>query len=269
MVIRLQVVSELHLETPKAYDVFEIKPIAEYLALLGDIGYISHEQEYFDFLRRHLLKFRIVFLVLGNHEPWHSTWDATKGAVRDFEREISQERQSEPSLGEFILLDRDVYHLNCLGSSDNVAILGCTLFSDVPASSMEAVSFGINDFYHTENWTVEDHNAQFEGDLRWLNEQVSFIKGTKLIILTHYSPTLDSRASNARHKDSPISSGFATDLSRQPAWLSDDVKAWVFGHTHYNCDYVDEGTGKRVVANQRGYYFSQSIGFDERKVIEL
>lgn len=128
----LQVVSDIHLESPKAYDIFEIVPRAPHLALLGDIGYVFHKQEYFDFLRRHLLKFRTIFLVLGNHEPWHSTWDATKEAIRGFETQISQERQSSANLGAFVLLDRTVYHL-AEENGKSVAILGCTLFSRVPA----------------------------------------------------------------------------------------------------------------------------------------
>lgn len=230
MVIKLQIVSDLHLEAPKAYDIFEITPKAPHLALLGDIGYISHKQAYFDFLRRHLLKFQTVFLVLGNHESWDASWDATKQAIREFERETSQERQSTAGLGEFILLDRNVYHLRGSTKDESVAILGCTLFSSVPAQSTTAVSFGINDFYNTDDWTVEKHNAQFEGDIQWLNEKVSSLRGTKIVVLTHYSPTLDERTCDPRHKDSQIQSGFATDLSSHLVWRSDDVKLWAFGH---------------------------------------
>ncbi|KAI1290532.1 Ser/Thr protein phosphatase superfamily [Xylaria venustula] len=266
--VNLQVISDIHLESPKGYDIFEITPKAPHLALLGDIGCVFHEQEYFDFLRRHLMKFRTVFLVLGNHEPWHSTWDSTKEAIRGFEHQISQERQSSAGLGEFVLLDRTVYHLE-EGTGESIAIVGCTLFSHVPAQSMKAVSFGVNDFYQIDNWTVEEHDAMFEGDLHWLNEQVSSLRGTKIVVLTHYSPTLDERTTDPRHRNSAISSGFATDLSSSPVWLSEDVAVWAFGHTHFNCDYLDERTGKRVVTNQRGYYFGQSLEFDEGKVIEL
>ncbi|KAI0181723.1 Ser/Thr protein phosphatase superfamily [Hypoxylon sp. FL1284] len=266
--VAIQIVSDLHLETPKAYDLFDITPKAPYLALLGDIGYICDSQDYFGFLRRHLLKFRVVFLVMGNHEPWHSTWEKAKETICDFEREISQERQTTDSLGEFILLDRKTCHIR-EPTGENIAILGCALFSRVPDESKTNVSFGINDFYRIDDWTVEEYNAQFEGDLQWLNEQVLSLRGTKLLILTHYSPTIDSRASDPKHKNSPIQSGFATDLSDQEVWLSEDVKVWAFGHTHYNFDYIDETTGKRVVANQRGYYFRQSTAFEPDKVIEF
>ena len=32
------------------------------------------------------------------------------------------------------------------------------------------------------------------------------------------------------------------------------MKLWAFGHTHYSVDFKDEETGKRVIANQKGYY---------------
>ncbi|KAK5625750.1 hypothetical protein RRF57_001466 [Xylaria bambusicola] len=264
----LQIISDIHLESPRTYDIFEIIPKAPHLALSGDVGYVFHKQEYFDFLRRYLLKFQTIFLVLGNHEPWHSTWDVTKEAIRDFERQISQERQSSTSLGKFVLLDRTIYHLEA-ETGESIAVIGCTLFSQVPAQSIEAVSFGVNNFYQTENWTVEDHNAMFEGDLKWLNEQVLSLRGNNIIVLTHYSLTLDECIIDLKYKGSLIRFGFATDLSNSAAWLSDDVIVWAFGHTHFNCDYVGERTGKRVVTNQRGYYFTQSLGFYEDKVIEI
>jgi len=43
----------------------------------------------------------------------------------------------------------------------------------------------------------------------------------------------------------------------------------VFRHTHFNCDFIDEGTGKHVVINQRGYYFSQAGRFDAEKVVTI
>jgi hypothetical protein len=46
----IQIVSDLHLEAPKAYDVFDIVPQAPYLALLGDIGLSSHGDEFLGFL---------------------------------------------------------------------------------------------------------------------------------------------------------------------------------------------------------------------------
>ncbi|KAI1174059.1 Ser/Thr protein phosphatase superfamily [Nemania sp. FL0916] len=288
----LQIVSDLHLESPRSsYEVFEIPPKAPYLALLGDVGYlVHHEEEYLGFLRRHLAKFRVIFLVLGNHEPWHSSWE-----------------ESQPDLGELVILDRDKYRIET-PSGKSIRVLGCTLFSHVPPSAAEAVSFGVNDFYYTENWSVEQHNSAFARDLAWLNSEVAALEAeaadleaeiaisvvkvavmgpevaaileadapgwtetkdeTVVVVLTHFSPTRDVRASDPQHRASRITSAFATDLRDATCWRSPAVKLWAFGHTHYNCDFVDDDTGMRVVANQRGYYGSQVQPFAD-KVVEI
>jgi predicted phosphodiesterase len=238
----IQILSDLHLEEPKSYDTFEIIPMAPYLALIGDIG-CAKDPEYLSFLERQLSKFKIGFLVLGNHEPFHNSWATTKRRLRQFEKEITT-KDSDGNLRLFILMDKTRYDI-----SPNTTILGCTLFSNISPSQKESVSLGFSDFHRIENWTVEDHNQAFLADLAWLNAQVKAIPETepesKIIILTHHSPTTSPGATNPAHSESRISSGFATDLSGEFCWTSRNVKVWVFGHTHFNCDFIDNDTGKR------------------------
>ncbi|KAI0472541.1 Ser/Thr protein phosphatase superfamily [Xylariaceae sp. FL0804] len=268
--VAIQIVSDLHLESPKAYDVFEIPPRAPHLALLGDIGYARDEEEYTGFLRTQLRNFRTVFLVLGNHEPWHLSWEAARDKLRRFERIAREERAADPRLGSFVLLDKTRYDLEGPGG-ESITILGCTLFSRVPAESLEAVSFGVNDFYLTEDWTVEQHTATFEEELQWVNSQVAEAQnaGRRCVVFTHYSPTADQRATEPRYANDPKRSGFRTELRGEGCFRSQAVGLWAFGHTHFNCDFVDEETGTRVLANQRGMYFSQSAAFEVGKTVEL
>ncbi|KAJ5126783.1 hypothetical protein N7448_007562 [Penicillium atrosanguineum] len=261
----LQIVSDLHLEKPPTYDVFEIIPEAPYLALLGDIGLVR-DDGFFTFIKAQLQKFQIVFLLLGNHEPWHSTWVKTKERIKQFSDSVKQQ-YSTKDLGVFVFLDQTRYDL-----SSEVTILGCTLYSQISEQHRERISTGVNDFYHIDNWTVDDHNAAHRADLDWLNGQVSEIATSepqrKIVVFTHYSPVAqDPRAVDPRHVDSPLSSGFATDLSMQECWKNSRVCLWAFGHTHYNTEFMEEGTGKLVVSNQRGYYSSHSKGFEPRKVV--
>lgn len=66
----IQILSDLHLESPSAYDIFEVVPKAPILALLGDIGYVgAHKDDYLTFLNQQL-------------------------------------SHSNPKLGQFVLLDR-------------------------------------------------------------------------------------------------------------------------------------------------------------------
>ena len=267
---QIQILSDLHLETPSAYDVFDIPPVAPYLALLGDIGN-TKDDGFFAFIEAQLAKFQIVFLLLGNHEPYHSSWETARNRVKDFSESLAlKQYQDRNQLGDFIFLDQTRYDLN-----SEVTILGCILYSKVTAAQEERVSFGLNDFYHIEDWTVAQHCVAHESDLRWLNDHVSVISKTepqrKIVIFTHHCPVAaDIRSIDpARPESSPLSSGFSTDLSGELCWMNPQVKVWAFGHTHYNCDFVDEKTGKRVIANQRGYYFAQANSFDVQLAVSV
>ncbi|KAK4168303.1 Metallo-dependent phosphatase-like protein [Cladorrhinum sp. PSN259] len=262
-----QIISDTHLEAHKGYDTFPIIPKAPYLALLGDIGAVQpHKDEFADFLLRQLEQFKIVFFVPGNHEPYGSNW----GCVKDFLDHVvdlaRSRREQEPSLGQFVPLTRGRYDFD--DDETKVSVLGCILYSNVPAPSMQQVSMFLNDFHVTEDWTVDEHNAQHKADLNWLNDQVASLEqsGRKIVIFTHHSPTTDERANNPRHAGSSVSSGFRTDLSKEKCWTSAQVKLWAFGHTHYNCDFVDE-YGKRVYTNQRGYYFHEADGYDGEGIV--
>lgn len=271
--VQLQILSDLHLEAPAAYDIFTITPTAPYLALLGDIGYVKDEG-FFEFLRKQLANFQIVFLVLGNHEPYGSSWCEAKSAVRKFEQDMDTLFQRGEVKGKFVFLDQTRYDI-----SSTVTVLGCTLFSNVIPEETERVSFGLNDFYRIkDDWSVEKHVEAHLSHLAWLNTQVDSISreepDRKVIILTHYCPCTHEKVVDPKHAtNSKISSGFMSDLSGQVCWgdSSRIVKVWAFGHTHFNCDFEGQetGTGKRVVSNQRGYYFAQSEGFDGEKVVEV
>lgn len=119
--IQIQILSDLHLETPSAYDIFTINPKAPFLALLGDIGYVK-DDGFFEFIRTQLQRFHVVFLVLGNHEPYHSNWTETKSKVLRFKHDADHMFQEGEITGKFIFLDQTRFDI-----SATVTILGCTL----------------------------------------------------------------------------------------------------------------------------------------------
>ncbi|KAJ9287203.1 hypothetical protein DTO021C3_5121 [Paecilomyces variotii] len=265
--IQIQILSDLHLETPPAYDIFTIVPKAPFLALLGDIGYVK-DDGFFDFIRTQLQRFRVVFLVLGNHEPYHSNWTETKSKVLRFKHDADHMFQEGEITGKFILLDQTRFDI-----SATVTILGCTLFSHVTADQAESVNFGLNDFYHIDDWSVEKHQEAHVADLTWLNTEIDSISRfepqRKIVVFTHYCPSTHETVIDPRHRNSRISSGFMTDLKMEQCWQRNTVKLWAFGHTHFNCDFQDAETGKRVVSNQRGYYFAQAAGFNSEMVVRI
>ncbi|PSN73502.1 hypothetical protein BS50DRAFT_607111 [Corynespora cassiicola Philippines] len=221
----IQVLSDIHLDAPKAYDIFEITPKAAYLAFLGDIGnVVSHQDGYLAFLRDQL-------------RPYHASWPSAVGTLRAFEQDVRR----DDSLGAFMLLARNSFAI----PDSNLAVLGCSLFSRVPNEGEEAASFGIEDFYHIEGWDVPAYNAAHERDLAWLNGQVAALEGreAEAVVLTHSSPTRAAPAVNPKHAQSLIRADFSMGLSDQVCFKSSDVKVWPFGHTHCNCDVLVEREG--------------------------
>lgn len=269
----IQILSDLHLEAPKGYDVFEITPTAPHLALLGDIGCVE-DPGYFVFLEKQLPLFKTVFLLLGNHEPYRSSWATARAKLRLFETDMAEKKKTADGghLGSFVFLDQTRHDL-----SPTLTVLGCTLFTHVPPPHADHVSSRLKDFHHIAAWTLAAHNAAHAADLAWLNAQVAALAAAEphraLVILTHHSPTTRAAAVDPAHAQSPVGSGFATDLARESCWTAGNVRAWAFGHTHFNCDFVaEEGGGEgglRVLTNQRGYCFRESAGFDGGKCVEV
>lgn len=268
-----QIMSDLHLETPKArpsYEDFEIQPQCKGLALLGDIGNVS-DARLFDFLDRQLQQFEVVLFVLGNHEPYGVALADAKATMCAFEAEIDTQRRSTNStVGKFIFMDRKRYEW-----SEDTTVLGCTLFTFIQPRQQDSVARFVSDFANIKNWSVESHNAAHESDLQWLNTQVSHCVQTEphrsIVILTHHSPTALEAANDPRHVQDyiQIQSAFVTDLSDQICWKSPQVRLWAFGHTHSSCDMVDSQTGKMVVANQKGYRKAEVLDFDSTKVVTV
>ncbi|KAM0325455.1 hypothetical protein ACHAQA_007442 [Verticillium albo-atrum] len=193
-------------------------------------------------------------------------------------------QQKAAKLGRFVFLNRRRYDI-----SETVTILGATLFSHIADEQRQTTSLFVSDFSNIQDWTVDAHNSAHAGDLAWLNREVEAIKresevgeqqpvgigsgsrssrARSVVILTHYSPTCLPQANDPEHLEDErgVQSAFATDLSGEPCWTAPCVKVWAFGHTHFNCDFVDE-RGKRVVANQRGYGREDAFDFDGEKVV--
>ncbi|KAH0545551.1 hypothetical protein FGG08_000382 [Glutinoglossum americanum] len=252
--------SDLHLETHPSYN-FKLKQSVPYLALLGDIGHVGDDL-LFSFLEKQLGHYWVVFFLLGNHDPSHLSWASAKRRVQDFATKMDRLR-SKSTIGKFVFLDQTRYDLN-----DKLTILGCTLFSRVAPEQSAAVATRLVDFRNITNWTVRNHIDAHLSDLRWLNTQVSEISRAEphrqIAIFTHHSPSMDRRSIDQAHKNSEVTSGFATDLGNEECWKSPSVVMWAFGHTHFNCDFVDE-LGKRVVTNQKGYYSVPKESFEMTK----
>jgi hypothetical protein len=182
-----------------------------------------------------------------------------------FVRNTARLQENDSSIGQFVFLNQTRYDL-----TGEITVLGCTLFSNVPSKDAVAVQSRLVDFRDISNWDVGDHVDAHLEDLWWLNAQVSEVAqlGRKIVIFSHHSPCSDRRAVNPKYRQNEVSSGFVTDLSNEQCWTNPAVVLWGFGHTHYSCDFT-ETSGKRVVANQKGYFLIPQKAFSPSKSVEI
>ncbi|KAJ5360687.1 hypothetical protein N7517_009878 [Penicillium concentricum] len=138
-----QILSDLHLEINQQYS-FEIPVCSKYLILAGDIGRLEDYNNYRDFLQNQTMKFELVFLGLGNHEFYETTF--TSGL------EKAKQLEKEPCMnGRLVLLHQRRYDI----PDSHMTILGCTLWSQIPQESADIVRSKISDFQKIKEWSVE------------------------------------------------------------------------------------------------------------------
>ncbi|KAH7093516.1 hypothetical protein FB567DRAFT_610045 [Paraphoma chrysanthemicola] len=244
---------------------------APHLFLLGDIGLAKHPQ-LFTFLSSTLESNCdvVIYYVLGNHEAYGTTLDIAIEKLQGFEASV-QERWGGVKK-RFTFLNRTRIDI-----SPTLTLLGCTLWTHIPAPSASACASLLTDFnVQTGIWdrSIHEHNSDHARDVAWLNASVKSIAdeepGREIVVLTHHSPTVDVRANSARHAGSSVRWGFRTDLSAEVCWTNANVVVWGFGHTHYDCQFWDTGEmgggnggagmeemgkerKKLVLENQKGY----------------
>ncbi|CCM00741.1 uncharacterized protein FIBRA_02781 [Fibroporia radiculosa] len=264
--MRIQIVSDLHLEIERQgspagqeFYFYDIPVKAEHLALLGDIGW-SIDDRLFDWLRKQLELFKVVYFVSGNHEPYRSSIVESVARFQNFADDIN----SDQSLGEFIFLNRTRHDVPA-----ELTILGCTLWAALNPDDLDILSWSLTDFRRISSFDPESFTAIHNADLEWLNATISMISqaepARKIVVFTHHAPTL-SGTGDPKYEGQPTNSAFATELTGEPCWTTGNVVLWAFGHTHWSCDF--ERAGVRVYSNQRGYG-EGGPGYSADKTIDL
>lgn len=254
-IIRFQFMSDLHLEIGQQYSEFSITQQAPYLILAGDIGRLIDRALFSKFLSQQCKLFKLVLLVLGNHEFFGTSHeDGIKEAQR---------LEREPEMGgKLKVLHRQRVDME----EEQLVVLGCALWSFIPPTHRLIVESKVNDFKKISSWNVDSHNSAHNQDLIWLRGQIAAVRfeekhqnlqRRKILVVSHHAPAI-KKSSAPKHRQNAWTCAFATDLLCEEAKEEDrallqEVGYWVFGHTHYTTKFM-EGQVK-VVSNQRGYIF--------------
>lgn len=243
----MQFISDLHLEffNKPLYEqllknILDAKGNNKFIALLGDIGdpmmqkYNFYEQLISDLSG----EYESVFVVAGNHE-YYSGYPMNE--IDDRIEEICD----KPNV--YFLNNRTV---NLVNRDQSIAIVGSTLWSHIPEENKMHVKQRINDY--RQIYTIESDIFTPETSNKLHKEAVEFIeqeleKHKNAIVLTHHSPLIKGTSAPLYEKNR-INCAFSTDLDRI---IKHPVKAWCFGHTHWQTNIVHNGIP--VMSNPLGY----------------
>lgn len=261
--MKIQIVSDIHLEhyddTVKMEDI--LIPKGECLALLGDIGYPTH-QNYKNFIKSCSKNFEKVIVITGNHE-YYCTKANKEYSMADVDVMIKNIADTYDNV---IFLNNDVYEL-----TDDIIVLGTPLWSYIHRSDHSLVESYMNDYIYIHN-DGEQINAKTTSDLHvknleWLMEQFAKYKDKQIIVMTHHTPSY--LAIDEKYKSFPANCAFANRLD----YLFEknlNIKYWFFGHTHSSKEF--KLFLSTVASNPRGYKQNGSYengNYDLEKIYEI
>ena len=245
MKFKFQLFSDLHQEYIKNF--FKIPPKEDYLFLCGDINniYKQNFKPFFDYCSEN---WKQVFYILGNHEFY------IKNNIFDLKNEYKMFFNN--NYQNIHLLDDDFFILNY--NEQNIKIIGSTLWSHIDDTS---IIKNINDFsfiYDKDNefLKIETFNElHIKSKIFILNEINNCLNNNqKCIIMTHFPPT-QKNISNPKYKNTiqSIKNYFSSNFLEEITLNNDNILCWLYGHTHFSNDTIDEQKNIRLISNQLGY----------------
>ena len=281
MIIHL--VSDLHLEFG-----YQEMPGGDVLILAGDIceartlrtdfhktkliNRVPGAFKAYDFFYSECVKYKKVFMVMGNHEHYHG----------DVNRSYDIIRKTFKHLSNLYVMDNEVRVI------DDITFVGGTLWTDMnkkDPSTLYSIKGVMNDFRIIKNSsrkvTFKDEAKKFhervalfcpEDTVEDHKAMITFIDETtkdstkKYVVVGHHSPSKAS--THPRYKEEWMMNGaYSSDLSE---FILDrpQIKLWTHGHTHDPYDYMIGST--RIVCNPRGYIHYEEIADNfEFKLLEV
>jgi predicted phosphodiesterase len=273
--VKIQIVSDIHLEFRGENFQKIIKPSAPILFLLGDIcacGTTDDFNIYKKFITFISTKFKYIFHVPGNHEYYtvgnkNITVDDTiigiDNKIRNFTKEFNN----------VLFLNNNVERLK-IGKKTYVFI-GSTLWTYINPSDRKLVAGLMNDYQYIymnstpkkqtikqnpiRKFNVDDMSIMHTNSVKYITDEMKNIKPDEVaILLTHHKPIKDSNT-----KD-PINQAYESDL--KDIIIHEPFKLACFGHTHVKYNKIINNV--TVISNPKGY-ISQKTKFDDSLAIDV
>lgn len=243
--MKIQIASDLHFEFgDKDYKKEIIQKLSkadsDVLVLAGDI---TSRKDIFETLKDFSNSFESIVYVTGNHEHYGTHIDK----IREIRNDVLD------SFSNVHWLDNSKCEIK------EQRFVGCTLWFNYDKLN-QLYEKNMNDFYSIHNfreWVYKENSASVD----YLQDTIC----ENDIVITHHLPS--NKCVHDNYKNSELNRFFVCDMTRLIEKKS--PKYWLFGHTHYQFDYIFNKT--RIISNPLGYPGEYKSGekFDFAKIIEI
>ena len=273
--VKIQIVSDTHLEFRGENFQKIIKPSAPILFLLGDIcacGTDSDFEIYKKFITFLSPQFRYIFHIPGNHEYY--TVGNKNISVKDTVQGVDAKlRKFTKQFNNVYFLNNDTVRLEMDGKK--YVFIGTILWTMVSPDNKKFIASRMNDYSHiyfnnqkntenSEKWlpvrkfNINDMCALHDKSVKYVKRMMKTISSDETgVLLTHHKPVLDNP------KDT-LHQAYESDLAG--VIIKSPFKLAAHGHTHVRYDKIINEV--RVVSNPKGY-ISQRTKFDDTFTVDV
>jgi predicted phosphodiesterase len=254
--VKIQIISDTHLEFRGNNFKKIIKPSAPILFLLGDIcacGSNSDFETYKNFINYLAPKFEHIFHVSGNHE-YYTAGNKAIGLSDTIPGIDAKIRKFLKSFSNVYFLNNNTIRLKI--DAKNYVFIGSTLWSNVSPENKKYVQSHMNDYHQiympgidkTQNqvrkYNIDDMTKFHQKSIRYIKKEIKKIRPDDIgILLTHHKPVRDKDPKEI------ITQAYETDLVN--IIIKPPIKLAAHGHTHEKYDKIINNV--RIVSNPKGY----------------
>jgi len=268
--MRVAYASDLHLEFG-AIDSHQLITDADYLFLAGDVAearnfgksintnsgdYSIWKPKLFDLFTDLSKHYKAIFLVLGNHEYYHSKIGKTESIIQGFCNHFSNV---------FMLQDKMV-------DLDGYKLYGATMWTDMGLNSIDPLiefklKMRMNDFRCITYQSPRGYRKFNPADAAKIHTMnlKSLAKLQPDIIIQHHAPC--SMSVPERFKSNELNPAYYSATLEDMLMDEINPKLIFHGHIHASVDYIWSNT--RVLSNSRGYFGIENTDKFRVKVVEI